>query len=346
MTRISAQATEGSPGKQGAADWAQGFARLPTRARIESIAACQLKCPSCPTTSGAIRPAIAPGQLSPAMFERFLDQSPTIRKVELSNYGEAFLNKDLGSILEIAAGRGVAISIGNGANLNHLDEGIADVLVRTGVVRLACSIDGATEETYSRYRIKGDLSRVLANIDAINEAKQRRRSARPELVWQFVVFGHNEHEIAKARAMAEARGMEFRPKISWDDKVSPIRSAALVRRETGLPETRAAFRSETGRNYMRGICHQLWTDPQFNWNGDNLGCCRNFWGDFGGNPLHDGFEAAFNGEKMRRARQMLLGLATPFTDVPCTTCDLFLDMQETGAYLSRGEMLGLTNSGA
>lgn len=322
--------------------WEEGWAPLPVRARIEAVAACQLKCPSCPTASGAIRPAIAPGVLSASSFERFLDRAPTLKSVELSNYGEVFLNPELRQILERAAARGVAVSIDNGANLNRLDDGLADVLVRTGVRTITCSIDGATPKTYARYRVGGDLNRVLANIDAINDAKRRHRSHRPLLVWQFVVFGHNEGEIGMARAMAAARGMSFRTKISWDDEVSPIRDHAMVARETGLPSTRVAFRKKAGRNYMRRLCHQLWVEPQFNWNGANLGCCRNFWGDFGGNVLADGFEAAFNGDRMQRARRMLLGFAEPVPDVPCTTCDLFLEMREHHNYLDRTEIEALT----
>jgi hypothetical protein len=277
------------------------------------------------------------------MFERFLMLSPTVRKVELSNYGEAFLNRGLGRILEIAFARGITISIANGANLNRLADGLADLLVRTRVSTITCSIDGATQETYARYRVKGDLARVLCNVDAINDAKQRYKSDCPDLVWQFVVFGHNEHEIPQARAMAKARGMRFKPKISWDDKISPVHDEVTVRRETGLPGSRAEFREETGQPYNSQICRQLWVDPQFNWNGDNLGCCRNFWGDFGGNVLNDGLEATFNGEKMRRARRMLMGAEAPSGDVPCATCDLFLEMQKTGTYLTRAQVLGRSN---
>ncbi|MEO8360888.1 MAG: radical SAM protein [Vicinamibacteria bacterium] len=310
-----------------------GWAPLPVRARLEALPSCQLRCPSCPTTAGAIRPAIASGQLTPALFDAFLDQSPSVRRLELSNYGEVFLNKSLGEILEKAAARNVVISLGNGANLNHMDEGMADVLVRTGVTELKCSIDGATQETYAKYRVKGDLSKVLANIDLINAAKKRHGSALPNLIWQFIVFGHNEHEIEAARGLAALRGMTFKAKISWDDDVSPVRDVEKMRRETGLPPTRAAFQDETGKAYLGEICHQLWSEPQFNWNGDNLGCCRNFWGQFGGNAIKDGLEASFNGEKMKRARRMLLGLEEPSADVPCTSCDLYLAMRKTGRYL-------------
>ena len=138
--------------------------------------------------------------------------------------------------------------------------------------------------------------------------------------------------------MATARGMAFATKISWDDKISPIRNAAKVRQETGMPGTRGEWLAERGHAYLRSLCHQLWNDPQFNADGQNLGCCRNFWGDFGGNVFRDGFAATFNHDKMKRARLTLLGKREPAPDLPCATCDLYLEMKRSGAYLTQQEI--------
>jgi hypothetical protein len=76
--------------------------------------------------------------------------------------------------------------------------------------------------------------------------------------------------------------MEFRTKLTWDPKFSPIRDHAFVRAQTGgHPATRDEFEDVHDRKYASGICHELWDDPQINWDGKVLGCCRNFWGDFG-----------------------------------------------------------------
>jgi hypothetical protein len=49
-----------------------------------------------------------------------------------------------------------------------------------------------------------------------------------------VVFGHNEHEIGKARQMACDRGMKFETKLNWDETWSPVRDKDMVRKEMGL----------------------------------------------------------------------------------------------------------------
>jgi hypothetical protein len=307
--------------------------------QIDASSVCQLRCPACPTTVGAINPAVGGGMLGLNDLRAVLDQNPDIRNVELSNYGEIFLNPALPDILQLCHERGVTTAAYNGVNLNNARPEMLESVVRHGMRVLTVSIDGATQKTYERYRVRGRLDAVLANIVRINGWKRRLRTDFPVLRWQFIVFGHNEHELADARAQAEALGMTFVPKLSWDDAISPVRNPAMVRQEVpGGAATRAEFQAKQGHDYVAGICHQLWDSPQVNWDGKMLGCCRNFWGDFGANVFRDGFVEAVNSDRMTHARAMLRGQAEPRDDIPCTTCDIYQTMRRDGAYLSRPDI--------
>jgi len=293
--------------------------------RLEASSFCQLRCPSCPTTTGAIHPAVGSGFLKFEDFRKLIDLNPHLKKIEISNYGEVFLNPQLIDILEYAHRKHVWISIANGANLNNVKENTLEALVKYGVHRLICSIDGASPETYRIYRVRGDFDVVIRNIETINAFKRQFQSELPQLTWQFIVFGHNEHEIPIARAMAQTLGMSFRTKLTWDDRFSPIRDKQFVRDQTGERATsRDEFEQEKGHQYLNQICRQLWDHPQINWDGKILGCCRNFWGDFGGNAFTDGLIESVNNEKMVYAREMLTGKSPPRDDIPCTTCDMYL----------------------
>lgn len=46
-------------------------------------------------------------------------------------------------------------------------------------------------------------------------------------------------------------------------------------------------------------------NPQINWDGKLLGCCLNFWGDFGGNAFEQGLEHVLSSENLAYARRML-----------------------------------------
>ena len=64
-----------------------------------------------------------------------------------------------------------------------------------------------------------------------------------------------------------------------------------------------------------------------------IGCCRNFWGDFGGNAFADGLIASVNNRTMRYARDMLSGRKPPRADIPCTTCEMYLAMRKANKFI-------------
>ena len=143
-----------------------------------------------------------------------------MKKLELSNYGEVFLNPQLVKILEYAHSKSVEISFANGVNFNNAKDYVIEALVKFKVRSITCSVDGASQPTYEKYRVRGNFETVIRNIERLNEFKLIYETKWPVLTWQFVVFGHNEHEIPAAREMAEWLGMRFRTKISWDSKFS------------------------------------------------------------------------------------------------------------------------------
>jgi hypothetical protein len=306
--------------------------RPPTQIRLETSSFCNLRCPSCSTTIGEVhRQAVGGGFLRFENFRKLLDDNPRVKRIELSNYGEIFLNPTLLSMLELAHQRGVKLTAYNGVNLNKVRPEVLEGLVKYQFLALTCSIDGASEETYSIYRVRGKFANVIDNIRKINELKRRYRSPFPELTWKFIVFGHNEHELPVAREMARELGMKFLPAFNYDSNYSPVRDLEAVRAATG---TGAATKDEY-EPYSESFCHQLWDDPQINWDGKVLGCCINLWGDFGGNAFRDGLRASLNTEQIVYAREMLLGHARPREDIPCTTCSEYRKMRKRGRWLDR-----------
>lgn len=310
---------------------------IPEKIKLEVSSVCQLRCPSCPTTIGAILPALGSGWLKFADFKKLIDENPFLKEIEISNYGEIFLNPELLKLLEYADRCGVALMADNGSNLNRVKDEVLEGLVKYRLRRLTCSIDGASPETYAVYRRRGDFDTVIRNIKTINFYKKRNNSDLPRLRWQFVVFGHNEHEIPVARKMAHELDMEFWLKLSWDNHFSPIRDKEFVRKEMGIGViSRQEYKEKNGVDYMQGICHQLWDAPQINWDGKVLGCCRNFWGDFGGNVFKEGLVNSVNHNKMSYARSMLLGENEAQSGIPCTSCEIYLGMKTEKKWLKRG----------
>ena len=203
----------------------------PHSVSLDAATACQLKCPTCPTAKGIIAKNIGAGFLKFEDFKRFIQDNPFVANIELSNWGEIFLNPDFEKMLQFAYQHNVALSANNGVNLNRVAYGVLEGLVKYKFRSLSCSIDGASQEVYSIYRVKGNFDQVISHIKKINAFKQKYRSSYPAVRWQYVAFGHNEHEIDKARQMAKELNMSFYLKLSWDNlygtAFSPIHHRTL-----------------------------------------------------------------------------------------------------------------------
>ena len=166
---------------------------------------CQLQCPFCPT--GAGRGVRDKATLKLEHFERFLETvGPNVIHIDMMNWGEPTLNKDLPGMIAAAKRHGIEVKVDS--NLNDLTEAMAEGLVRSGLDFLSVSIDGATQETYQQYRVGGRLDKVLDNVRAMARKKKELGSSTPHLVWQFLVFKHNEHEVELAKTMSRELGMD------------------------------------------------------------------------------------------------------------------------------------------
>ncbi|MDR4498429.1 MAG: radical SAM protein [Candidatus Scalindua sp.] len=316
---------------------------LPRKIRLEASTDCQLKCQSCPTASGEVGKRLGVGFLKFSDFKNIVDKNPWISHIELSNWGEIFLNKELIKIIKYAYTHNVALHANNGTNLNTVDYDVLEALVKYKFRTLTCSIDGASQETYSIYRVKGNFQKVIENIKTINKFKAQYNSPYPILHWQFIAFGHNEHEIGKARRMAVDLNMTFNLKLSWDDlyteSFSPIKNRELIRKETGLGvANRDEFREKFGKEYiLRNCCLELWINPQINYDGRVLGCSVNYW-DAYGNALKDGLKECLNNEKINYARDMLMGKRESKMGVPCTQCKFYKRMKENKEWFTNEEI--------
>ena len=308
----------------------------PHRVRLGATTVCQLKCPTCVTATGELYESMAKGFLRFDNFKKFVDENVEVKEIELSDFGELFLNPHLPKILEYAFEKGVKLSATNGVNLNTVRESTLEALVKYEFAHMRCSIDGASQESYEQYRIRGNFDTVIENVDKINVYKKKYNSEFPAMTWQFVVFGHNEHEIRKARQMAHDRGMEFETKLNWDENWSPVRDKNMVRIEMGIgAASRSEFKENNESSYMDYICHQLWDDPHFNFDGTIWGCCRNYWKGWDGNVFEDKIDGALNSEQMLYGRKMLTEGVEPRSDVPCTTCSIYKNMRKEGRTLDR-----------
>ena len=273
-------------------------------------------------------------------FVSFVDKNPYIKQIELSNSGEIFLNPDLLKIIKYAYEKGVKLSAYNGVNLNNVSDEVLEALVKYEFERITCSIDGTSQETYSQYRVGGDFESVISNIKKINKYKKLHDSTYPALKYQFIIFGHNEHEIPRAKELAKELNMEINFKFNWNSSYSPIKDEDFVRRETALttkPSNDELLKDK--KSYLRSMCVKMWTQPQINWDGRLLGCCVQFKDDYGVNVFDIGLQDALISEKFAYAKQMLMNKQPSREDISCSTCQYYLNMRKNDSFVTEEEIL-------
>lgn len=309
----------------------------PRRLRVSASTVCGLSCPGCPNGTGHVARTLGEGYLRAGAFEGMLEANPWLREVELSSWGEPFLNPEMPSIVESAARCGVRLTADNGSTLNGVSDELLDALVRYRFRRITCSIDGASQEAYGAYRRGGDFKRVIEVVRRLNSLKAKLGSPHPRLTWQFVVFGCNEHEIPAARRLSTELGMVFRLKEAWDPQLLPVHDRKAVAAQHRRVGTYGhSLKMSSPDTAARGFCHQLWEEPQISWDGRVLGCCCNHSATFDGNAFTDGLAEAINAPQMRQARAMLVGRSEPEPGVPCSSCDVYRVMRASGQHLRRG----------
>ena len=309
--------------------------KLPKKVRIEASTLCQLNCKDCymrKSDSGTL----GKGYLKFSDFMNFIQKNKFVKEIELSNSGEIFLNPDLRNILKYAYENNIALFAENGVNLNSVSEEIVESLVKFQFRSITISIDGASQEIYSLYRVNGNFDAVIENIKKINFYKQKYSSKFPELSWQYILMEHNENDVIKAKVMAKELKIPIYFKLTWDLEYIP-KNREMLLKETGLKHLSRKEVLENGnRLYNYSQCHQLWNSPQINWDGRLLGCCGAYTDDFGVNVFEIGFKKAINSENYKNAKKMLKGKAgipENVRNIPCINCFEYKTMRETGIYV-------------
>lgn len=185
----------------------------PCKLTIEATNICNLRCPGCFT--GAGEDGRARTHMPLEFYLGVLDElAPYLMEVEFYNWGEPLLAKNIYPMIERATALGISTTVSTNFSIPFTEED-AERLVRSGLVVLGVSIDGAQQETYATYRVRGDLERVLTNCRLVRDAKRRLGSTTPRVVWEFHAFPHNVGDVPRARELAAELDMDISVSPGW-----------------------------------------------------------------------------------------------------------------------------------
>ena len=212
-----------------------------------------------------------------------------------------------------------------GVNFNTVTQEQLEALVKYRFSFISVSIDGASQQSYAKYRRGGNFDVVIENIKALQAIKKERESEYPKLSWQFVLNQYDEEDIPKAKRMAEELGIPIVFKLNFLPSYIPVRDE-MIRAETGLDcITRNEFIEKNHMPYLGDDCLQMFIDPQFNYDGTLLGCSRVEKDYFGANIFRDGLKQALHAPKFVKTKELLLQsnpIKARYSDLPCWNCTM------------------------
>ena len=189
----------------------------PSRMYIECTAACNISCTQavCAPETGITRTRQA-GMLDFDLFRRVIDEAgPSLQRIDFFNYGEAFLHKRAVEMCEYIKTNFPHIYIYTSTNGLALTEEQARRLVHSGIDEVTFSIDGATQESYVKYRQRGRFDVAIRTLRTMAEEKRRSGRDAPFLNWRYILFVWNDSdaEMAEARRLAAEIGVD---RLCWE----------------------------------------------------------------------------------------------------------------------------------
>src|SRR5689334_5156233 len=168
--------------------------------------------------------------------------------------GEPMIHPNIFEMIRITHDAGIRTGMSTNATL--LDEKRADMLLDSGLDYVILAFDGATKESYEKYRIGATFEKTRANILAFLDKKIERKS-KIYVVLQMVMLKDNSHEVDAYRKLWSIPG------------VDEIRFKRDEIRIDGSRIPHTEFKTR-----RRNPCHLLWRGPLYvRYDGLAFPCC-------------------------------------------------------------------------
>ena len=276
---------------------------FPIAISIEPTTSCNLRCPECPS---GLREFTRPiGMLEPQLNKSIIDQLKNeLTYITYYFQGEPYLNKDFTKMVKHATDNNIYTA--TSTNAHYLNDKNCKETIESGLSRLIISIDGTNQESYGKYRIGGNIDKVIEGTRNIVKWKKQMKSKTPFIMWQFIVFGHNEHEIDDITQLAKEVGVDH----------LALKTAQVYNFEQGsdlLPKNPKYSRYQKAglsykiKNGLLSHCWRMWHACVVTWDGVLVPCCFDKDGDYKlGNLSNFKFKSIWRCEEYQRFRKLIL----------------------------------------
>jgi radical SAM protein with 4Fe4S-binding SPASM domain len=243
---------------------------LPFALSIEPTTSCNLRCPQCP--SGLRQFTRPTGMLDPEMFRKFVSQIKThVHSLTFYFQGEPYLNPDFLKMVKVASDNNLYTI--TSTNAHYLNDEVSKQTIQSGLDEIIISIDGTSQEVYEQYRVGGQLDKVLAGAQNIIKWKKELKSRKPYVVFQFVAFRSNEHQVAGIKQLGKVMGAD-------SVRVKTAQIYDFENSQDMIPQNQSLSRYKKNssgkweiKNPLLDQCWRMWQACVITWDGKIVPCC-------------------------------------------------------------------------
>lgn len=271
---------------------------------VEPTTHCNLHCLECPSGQRLFsRPT---GNMSQEVFQQFLNQvKHHCNYLTLYFQGEPYLNPHFFSFVKQA--HKAKIYVATSTNAHFLTPEYAYKTVESGLNRIILSLDGTDAQSYEMYRKGGDFEKVMEGIRNLVFAKKKAGKTTPQIILQFIVFKHNQHQIPDIQKLAKKLGVDKlelkSPQIYRQEEITDLQSD-ITRYQRYRQMSDGSY---TIRKPLKNNCWRMWNSCVITWDGDIVPCCFDKDADFKmGNILKTPFAELWNSDKYNDFRREIL----------------------------------------
>jgi len=129
-----------------------------------------------------------------AEFKKIIKQIPSLRWVNMTGEGSAFLNPDYFLMLKFLANE-FKTSVWLVDHLADVSFGRLENDVLPYVDGIYVSIDGATKKTYESIKVGCNFDNVINNLRSVIRYKRKHKTPFPHLSFRYVILKENIHEM-------------------------------------------------------------------------------------------------------------------------------------------------------
>ena len=290
---------------------------------LEPTNICNLRCPLCIT--GSDQMTRENGIMDLENFKKLMNEiGDYLVHITLWSQGEPFVNRHFSEMVSFAKKKGIKTM--TSTNGHFLSEN-ADKIVNSGLDVLIIAMDGASQETYEKYRVNGNFEKVYDGMRAVTEAKVKLKSKTPAIELQFIVMKHNEHEIDSIRRLAHECGAQT---ISF--KTAQVYSDEQAKEFLPTQEKYRRYQLNSDGKFKTKLkeinfCRWVLLCPVINWDGTVSPCCFDKNAEYGlGNVFSNGgLKKIWKNEAYAKFRQQIF---TKRKEIPiCTNCSEGLEVE-------------------